>query len=118
MYNAGLQRLETEQALRFGRPFRPMLSDRCVSVLSVMFVHCGQTVGRIKTELGMQVCLGLGHIVLDGDPARLPQKGGGASPKFSDHVYYSYCDFVRTLHRRKALLVCSSSSLVFYAFYF
>jgi len=27
----------------------PMLSDRCLSVcLSVTFVHCGQTVGRIK----------------------------------------------------------------------
>jgi len=31
-------------------------------------------------------------------------------PKFSAHVYYSYCDFVRTLHRPKALLVSSSSS--------
>jgi len=31
-------------------------------------------------------------------------------PKFSVHVYYSYSDFVRTLHRRKALLVSSSSS--------
>ena len=37
---------------------RPMLSDRCLSVqscLSVTFVHCGQTVGRIKIKLGMQV---------------------------------------------------------------
>ena len=33
---------------------------------------CGQTVGRIKTKLGMQVGLGPGHIVLDGDPAPLP----------------------------------------------
>ena len=44
-----------------------MLSVRCLSVcpvLSVTFVHCGQTVGRIKTKLGMQVCLGPGHIVL------------------------------------------------------
>ena len=30
------------------------------------FVHCGQTVGRIKTKLAMQVGLGTGHIVLDG----------------------------------------------------
>ena len=44
--------------------------------------------------------------------------GPSPLPKFSADVYYSYCDFVRTLHRRKALLVCSSSSLVFYAFYF
>jgi len=39
---------------------------------SVTFVHCGQTVGRIKTKLGTQVGLGPGHIVLDGDPAPLP----------------------------------------------
>ena len=40
---------------------RSMLSDRCLSVclsvlsvcLFVTFVHCGQTVGRIKTKLGM-----------------------------------------------------------------
>jgi len=48
--------------------------------------------------------------------------GPSPPPKFLAHVYYSYCDFVRTLHRCKALLVCSSSSssssLVFYAFYF
>jgi len=36
-------------------------------VLSVTFVHCGQTVGRIKTKLGMQVGFGPGHIMLDGD---------------------------------------------------
>jgi len=39
-------------------------------------VHCGQTVGRIMMKLGMQVGLGPGHIVLDGDPAP-PPKGGG-----------------------------------------
>ena len=57
-----------------------MLSVRCLyvlSVLSVTFVHCGQWVGRIKIRLGMQVVLGPGHYVLDGDPAPLP-KGGGA----------------------------------------
>jgi len=37
-------------------------------------------------KLGMQVGLGPGHIVLDGNPAPPPQKGGGA-PKFSAHVY-------------------------------
>jgi len=109
--------------------------------------------------LGMEVGLGPGDFVLDGDPAPTPPKRGwspqifgpcllwpngsmdqdgtwhgdrrqprrlcvkwGPSPppKFSAYVYYSYCDFVRTLHRRKVLLVCSSSSevLVFYAFYF
>jgi len=48
-----------------------MLSDHCpvclsVCLLSVTFVHCGQTAGRIKMKLGMQVGLGPGHIVLDG----------------------------------------------------
>ena len=56
---------------------RPILSDRCpVSpVLSVTLVYCGQTVGRIKMKLGLQLGLGPGHIVLDGDPAPLPTKG-------------------------------------------
>jgi len=87
-----------------------MLSDRCLSVcLSVTFVHCGQTVGRIKMKLGMHVGLGPGHIVATMWPqaphpqrgtapqfsahiccgqmaASPPQKGGGA-PKFSVHVY-------------------------------
>ena len=64
-----------------GRPFvkRIALCYRSV-VLSVTFVHCGQTVGRIKVKLGMQVGLGPGHIVLNGDPAPLPQKG--RSPNF------------------------------------
>ena len=39
--------------------------------LSVMFVYCGQAVGRITTKVGTQVGLGPGHIVLDGDPAAL-----------------------------------------------
>ena len=36
-------------------------------------------------KLGKQVGLGPGHIVLDGDPAPLPKKGG--SPQFYAHVY-------------------------------
>jgi len=52
----------------------PILLYRC-PVLSVTLVYCGQTVGRIKMKLGVQV--GLGHIVLDGDPAP-PQKRGTA----------------------------------------
>ena len=35
-------------------------------------VYCGQTAGWIKMVLGMQLGLGLGLIVLDGDPAPLP----------------------------------------------
>jgi len=34
-------------------------------------VCCGQTVGWIKMALGVEVGLGPGHIVLDGDPAPL-----------------------------------------------
>jgi len=50
----------------------------CLSVLSdVTLVYCGLTVGWIKMKLGMQVGLGPGHIVLDGDPAPLRK---GAEP--------------------------------------
>jgi len=69
-----------------------MLSDRCPSaclscpVLSVTFVHCGQTVGRIKMKLGRQVGLGPGHIVLDRDPAPPPQRG--TAQQFSAHIGY------------------------------
>ena len=44
----------------------------CLSCLSVTFVHCGQTVGRTKMKLGMQVRLGPGHIVLDEESAPPP----------------------------------------------
>ena len=60
---------------------RPMLSVRFLSCLSVTFVHCGQTVGWIEMKFGMQVGLGPGHIVLDGDPAPPPQRDT-ASPNF------------------------------------
>jgi len=42
----------------------------------------------IKMSLGMELGLGLGDFVLDGDSASPSPKGGGA-PKFSSHVY---CD--------------------------
>jgi len=38
-------------------------------------VYCGQTPGWIKMALRMEVGLGAGHIVLDGEPAPLPKKG-------------------------------------------
>jgi len=65
-----------------------MLSDRCLSCLSVLFclsvtlVHCDQTVGWIKMKLGTQVGLGPGHIMLDADPAPLPQKAAEPSANF------------------------------------
>jgi len=66
-----------------------MLSDRspvCLSVLPLMLVYCGQTVGWIIMKLGTQVGVGLVIIVLDEDPAPLPKKGA-QPPQFSVHVY-------------------------------
>jgi len=64
-------------------------------VLSVTLMYCGQTVGRIKMKLGMQI--GLGHIVLDADPAP-PQKKRGHSPQilgpcllWPTVAHFSYC---------------------------
>jgi len=54
---------------------RPILSDRCLSCLSVTLVYDGQTIGWLKMKLGMKVGLGPGHIVLHGDLAPLPQRG-------------------------------------------
>jgi len=56
----------------------------CLSCLSVTLVYCGQTVGWIKMKLVMQVGLGPGHIVLDGDPALPPPNG--YIPQFSAHI--------------------------------
>jgi len=58
----------------------PMPSDSCLSVLSVTLVYCDQMVGQSKMKLGMQVGLGLGHIVLDGDQAPSPM--GHSLPQF------------------------------------
>jgi len=41
-------------------------------------VYCGQTAGGLKMLLGMEVDLGPGHTVLDGDPA--PLRKGHSSP--------------------------------------
>ena len=43
-------------------------------------VYCGQTAGWIKMALGMEVDLGPGHIVLDGD--HLPSPKRGTAPNF------------------------------------
>jgi len=67
-----------------------MLSSVVLSVcpvcLSLTLVYCGQTVGRIKMKLGMQVGLDPGHIVLGGDPAPPPLKGHSPHPQFSAHI--------------------------------
>ena len=44
-------------------------------------------VGWIKMPLGMEVGLGPGDFVLDGDPAPLPKNGVEPPPQFSAHVY-------------------------------
>jgi len=60
-------------------------------------VYCGQTAVWIKMPLGKEVGLGPGHIVLDGDPAALAERGAAARQS-SAHVYcgqtvahLSYC---------------------------
>jgi len=67
---------------------RPVLSDRCLSCLSVCLsvtlVYCGQTVGWTRMPLGMEVGLAPGHIVLDGDTAA-PKKGD-TTTQFTAHV--------------------------------
>ena len=44
--------------------------------------------------------------------------GPSPPPKFSAQVYYSYCDFVRTLHSRYWFVQVQVQVLVLYAFYF
>jgi len=71
-------------SLRSLKTVRHMLSDRCLSCLSVTLVYCGQTVGWIRMPLGTDVGLrlGPGHVVLDGEP--LPRGKGHveAAPTF------------------------------------
>ena len=42
----------------------------------------------IKMSLGMELGLGPGDFLLDGDPALPPPKGGAEPPKFSAHVFF------------------------------
>ena len=49
-------------------------------------ICCGEMAGWIKMPLGMEVRLGQGDFVLDGDPAPLHKKGA-EPPKFSAHIY-------------------------------
>ena len=45
-------------------------------------MYYGQTAGWVKMPLGVEVGLGPGDIVLDGDPASPSKKGGTALPNF------------------------------------
>jgi len=65
---------------RFALSYRTVVLSACLSCLSVMLVYCGQTVGRIKMKLGVEVGLGLCQIVFNGDPAPLAQRA--TAPKF------------------------------------
>jgi len=73
--------------------------------------YCGQTAWCIKMPLGMEL-----------QPRGLCVKCvPSPTPKFSAHVYYSYCDFVRTLrtlHSRYWYVEVQVQVLVFYAVYF
>jgi len=59
-------------------------------------------------KLGMYVGLGPGHIMLDGDPAAPPPKGGTASPHFSARVYC--CQTVAHLSYCLALVMYATAS--------
>jgi len=77
----------------FGQPFvkRFALCYRTVarlSALSVTLVYCGQTVEWIKMKLGMEVSLGLGHILLDGDPASPPMGHSRHTPIFGPCLWW------------------------------
>jgi len=76
----------------------------CLSCLYVTLVYCGQTVGRIKMKLCMQVGLGPGHIVLDGTKLPSPKRGG--APNFrpisvvAKWLHGSRCQLVRRYRPR------------------
>jgi len=75
-------------AMVFGRTFvKRFALCYWTVVLSVTLVYSGQTVGWIKIKLGMRV--GLGHIVLDGDPAP-PTERSTAGPHFQNLRAHPY----------------------------
>jgi len=79
----------------------------CLSVLSATLVYCGQTVGWITMKLGMEVRLGPGHIVLDGDPSS-PERGSAALPSFRPMSIVAKVNRSSTAMRPKKLFVeCS-----------
>jgi len=61
--------------------YRSVVCPVCPVCLSATLVYCSQTVGWIKMKLGMEVSLGPGHSVLNGDPA-LPSLKGHSPPIF------------------------------------
>jgi len=63
-------------------------------------VYCDQTAGRIEMKLDKNIRLGLGHIVLDVNPAPLPPKGQGTAPNSR-----SMCIVAKRLDGSKCYLV-------------
>ena len=49
-------------------------------------IRCGQMAGWIKMPLGMEVHIGLGDFVLNGDPAPAPPKGHSPHPIFGPYL--------------------------------
>jgi len=70
-----------------------MLSDRCLSCLSVTFVNCGQTAGWIKMPLGTEVGLIPGNIMLGGhiSPALFVQCLSWPNGRPSQQLLSSWC---------------------------
>jgi len=58
-------------------------------------VYCGQTAGWIKMALGMEVGLSPSHVVLDGDPALLPENRGQSPPIFGIFIVAKRLDASR-----------------------
>jgi len=64
-----------------GDPASPQKKGaQCTAPPILAHVYCSQTAGWIMMPLGMEVGLGPGHIVLDGDPAPTPK--GHSRPIF------------------------------------
>jgi len=84
-----------------------MLSDRCLFCLSsVTLVYCGHTVRWIKTKLGVRVGLGVGHMVLDGDPAP-PRPKGHSPPIFGQYFCGQMAELISMpLGRKVGLYPC------------
>jgi len=68
-------------------PISPTPKKGHISPYFSAHVYCGQTAGWIKMPIGMEVGLGSGDIVLDGDPA-FPQKGAQQLPTFLAHLLW------------------------------
>ena len=65
-----------------GDPARSRKKGTPTSPNFLAHVYCGKTAGWINMPLGMEVGLGPGDFVLDGNPAPLPKRGRSPSPIF------------------------------------